>query len=711
MKGLWLTVLTAALAAGLALGAESPDWAALVERAKHPPTLLFTERSLADARTRIEVDPDARAWWKTFRRSVDARRAKPPAIPPVGAQWYHWYACPTCGVRLVGETPRRHVCAKCKTVYSGWPYDDSYYFPVHHAVDQLVHDAAIAWSLTGDRRYAACARDLLLAYAKVYLGYPRHDNSGVTEKNKDAGRAFSQILDESVWLINLVQGYDAISMTLAEEERREIVEKLIRPAADLIHARDVSKRPIRGNHQCWHLSAYALAALVLGDVARLRESMEGLSGCAYQLRTGILADGFWYEGAWGYHFYTMLSLMPYFTALGNLGVPPPVRFKAMFDAPFGVRTPDGHLPALNDSGRVGFAPGSNAVYYEQAWTWWKDPQYARWLAVRPRTTLQAALYGSPLPPKLAPEEPRSVNYPASGVAVLRQKRNYVLMDYGPHGGWHGHYDKLNLLVWGSGEMFAEDPGCVGYGTPVHWGWYRKSLAHNTLSVDGNQAAADGRLLAFDAAGDCPYVLAEAGAIAKGVRVRRGTALKDDIVFDMVEASSDEEHLYEWAFHSRGQLAASVKGRPVALTRPEIVCKNAQDAQRKAPQTDPWSWTTACCEGEHDGSWKAVWTLESGNALALVQRAPAGSLRTATGGAQPPSQSFRLAVNRVRGRTIRFMTVLLLGDQAKTTDVRLEDRTDGFRAMVGDRTYVIRIAPDWSALHHQVIQRTGALQGQ
>ena len=692
-----LGVLSVLLVSSLVF-AESPDWIALIERAKQPPTLLYTEQGLVNIRKRIADDSAAQTWWQKFRKDVDVRLANTPAIPPVGAQWYHWYCCKKCGVHLKGETPTHHVCPKCKVVYSGWPYDDAFYFPVHHKLGVLIRDAAIVWSLTGERRYAERARDLLLAYAKVYRNYPRHDNSGVTEKNTDAGRAFSQILDESVWLIDLLQGYDSISMTLNEVERMEIVENLIRPAADIIYERDNVPHSILGNHQCWHFSAYALAALVMGDATRLRESMTGLSGCRYQLEKGVLADGFWYEGAWGYHFYTMRSLMPYFTALGNLGVQPPARFKMLFDAPFGVQTPDGKLPALNDSGRCGFAAGSNPEFYEQAWTWWRDPRYASWLAARPRDNMYHALYGSPIPEKAPRCEVVSVNYGASGIAVLRQKRNYVLMDYGPHGGWHGHYDKLNLLVWGNGEMFAEDPGCVGYGIPLHWGWYRKSLAHNTLSVDGGQAEVDGKLLAFSASQECPYVLAAAGGIAKGVRVRRGTALKGDLVFDFVEATSEDEHLYEWAFHSRGTLETSVAGTPVALVRPEIVCRGSRDAQLKAPKTDPWSWTTDCREGAHGGDWRATWTLASGNRLALFQRTNAGTLRTAMGGAQPPSQSFRMAVNRLRGRTVRFATVLLLGDAAKTADVQIEDLKDGlgFRAKIGGVGHVYRIADDWSS---------------
>ena len=677
------------------------DYEALVARATNAPTLLFTAAMRDAARTRIAADPAAKAWWTKFRADVDARMAKRPAIPPVGGQWFHWYACPKCGVHLKGETPTRHVCSKCKGVYSGWPYDDAYYFFIHHELGELVRDCGLAGALSGDPKYADTVRRILLGYADAYLTYPRHDNSGPTEKNRDAARAFSQILDESVWLIDLLQGYDAVASEIPAADRARIAERVFRPASDIIHAVDDQPRHILGNHQCWHFSAYALAALVTGDAARLRESMEGLSGCRYQLETGILSDGFWYEGAWGYHFYTASSLMPYFTALNNLGVQPPARFKKMLDAPFGQLTPDWKLPALNDSGRVSFAPGTRPEYYEQAWAWWRDPVYAGWLALKPRTTLHYTLYGEPLPEKGAPLQLESRLYEASGVSVLRNDGNYVLMDHGPHGGWHGHYDKLNLLVWAQGEMFAEDPGCIGYGLPLHWAWYKNSLSHNTLSVDGRQAAADGRLLAFNGTGDVQYVVADAGSIAKGVQVRRAMALRGNLLFDYVVATSADEHLYEWTFHSRGALKTSVPSSPVPLTRPNIVCRKANDAAVLTRNTDPWAWTEDCRDGVHAGTWNAKWSLKSGRSLALFQRSDAGTLRTATGGAHPPSQSLRVAANRVRAKSASFATVMRLDGKGGDAEVELlPSAADGapcFDARIDGRRFVCRIAPDWSSM--------------
>jgi hypothetical protein len=57
---------------------------------------------------------------------------------------------------------------------------------------------------------------------------------------------------------------------------------------------------------------------------------------------------------------------------------------------------------------------------------------------------------------------------------------------------HGHPDKLNFVLSGLGEGIAPDPGTANYGVPIQAGWFRTTLADNTLVVDEkSQQPADG----------------------------------------------------------------------------------------------------------------------------------------------------------------------------------------------------------------------------
>src|SRR5205823_501694 len=104
-------------------------------------------------------------------------------------------------------------------------------------------------------------------------------------------------------------------------------------------------------------------------------------------------------------------------------------------------------------------------------------------------------------------EPASMVYGSTlfgslGYGILRDATKYALMDYGPHGGVHGHYDKLNLILYasppgGKGDEMGGEPVFHFYDNPLHDEWTKVTLAHNTMAVDErSQAATEGRLLLF-----------------------------------------------------------------------------------------------------------------------------------------------------------------------------------------------------------------------
>ena len=243
-------------------------------------------------------------------------------------------------------------------------------------------------------------------------------------------------------------------------------------------------------------------------------------------------------------------------------------------------------------------------------------------------------------------------------------------------------------------MWAEDPGCIGYGNPLHWGWYRSSLAHNTLVVDGrNQQEATGRLLSFGENNGFSYVVAEAGEIAPGVRAVRATALVDDVVLDLVWGESKESHRWEWAFHARGALNVSVAQTSVPTVRPKIDTSSRRTIEREGQASDAWQWTTECREGAHEGTWQATWQKKNGARLGLVQRSIPGTLRTAVGSAQPPPETFRITANRIQGTTAQFETVLTLDGSSEVAFLHepIPANHRGFAVRINNRRYTFVVS--------------------
>ncbi|HEY5909772.1 MAG TPA: heparinase II/III family protein [Verrucomicrobiae bacterium] len=516
------------------------------------PRLLFSQQDLPAIKQR------AAGQFKTYFASVKSQAGdwleREVKLPDRGGQWYHWYSCPMHGARLRTEGPTRHVCPVDQQVFTGYPYDDVVISSEHNRLAGAIRTLGLAYQLTGDARYAARAKEILLAYAAKYESYPLHDIRG--QPKVGGGKVGPQTLDESTWLITVVEGADCIWDTLSGEEQRKVKEGLLTPATGVIRQHKLGIH----NIQCWKNSAVGLTGLLLGDMDLVAESLDGPAGYYSQMAKGVTADGPWFEGAWGYHFYTLSAVLHLTEGAFHSGVnlygP---ELKRMFDAPLAMAMPDLTLPAFNDSHPVDLA--GSAGLYETALARYHDPRY-RLLTARARSKTEAALlHGAPEGGSVPSFQPASHNFTASGNAILASgagsKAAWLCLKYGPHGGGHGHPDKLNFVLYGLGQVIAPDPGTANYGVPIQGGWFRTTLAHNTLTVDEkSQKPAEGRCEAFIATNNFSAVMAEAGPIYDGVEFHRTVALiGTNLVVFLDQVRSEARHVYDLAYHNRGLLPA------------------------------------------------------------------------------------------------------------------------------------------------------------
>jgi hypothetical protein len=173
--------------------------------------------------------------------------------------------------------------------------------------------------------------------------------------------------------------------------------------------------------------------------------------------------------------------------------------KGMFDAPLKFSMPNLHLPAFNDSNEVNLR--GSASTYELAFSRYREQRYVGLLTTGNRQNDFALWFGEGELPAAPAIQWQSGNYQRSGYAILARGKSeqatWLCLKYGPHGGGHGHPDKLNFVLYARGQVIAPDPGTARYGLPVQSGWYRTTLAHNTLTVDEtSQKPSEGKCIAF-----------------------------------------------------------------------------------------------------------------------------------------------------------------------------------------------------------------------
>ncbi len=610
------------VATSLWLGGVWPRAAVEIPPLPPHPRLLLTARDLPVIRERIARQPWAAEHFERLRGQARAWLGREIVLPSRGGQWYHYYSCPKHGARLRTEGPTRHVCPVDQEVFSGYPYDDVYLSTLHNQLAAGVRLLGLVYQLTGEEPLAGKAREILLAYAGRYESYPLHNTKG--EAKIGGGKVGPQTLDEATWLITLVEGADCIWPTLSGAERDTVRDRLLLPATAVIRQHQL---PIH-NIQCWKNSAVGLTGLLLDNRELITEAIDGAYGFQQQMARGISPDGLWYEGAWGYHFYTVSALLHLTEGAFHCGIDLYGKaVKSLFDAPLDFAQPDLHLPPFNDSGTINL-PGQ-AGAYEIAWARYRDPRQAALLQRSQRNTDAALLVGADLPGEPAPWKCQSRNFPASGYAILAQgtgrSATWLCLDYGPHGGGHGHPDKLGFVLYGLGQVLAPDPGTANYGVPIQAGWYRTSLAHNTLTIaETSQKPAEGTCVAFLADPTLGALMATAGPIAQGLAFRRTVALVDGcrlVFIDQVRAET--EHTLDLAVHLAGKLD-TLKGEPLALPNQPGYAYLREAAAQDPAFTKPITITLASgerlrCQMAADGP--ATWITATGAGAHTEDRVP------------------------------------------------------------------------------------------
>ena len=539
------------------------------------PRLLLNAADLAQLRQRIAAESWAKASWNQLQAGAEKCLGQPVELPPRGGNWSHNYVCPTHGARLsqgrkLGPWQWEHVCPVGNHILLGDPakgtldFDGNGIAAAHARLAQQVGEQGLVFQVTGDARHAGKAREILLAYADRYLTYPLHNNQG---KPGPGGRVASQSLTEADWLTAFTQGADLVWATLSAAERAAIADKVLRPG---LQESVLPRRLGIHNIQCHHNSAIGSIGFLLGDEALIARAIDDPKhGYRFQMDKGVLGDGMWTEGASGYHFYTIQGTWALTEAARHCGrdlYGPQLR--RMFDGPLALAMPDLVLPNFNDSGSV--ALRSHADLYELAFARYTNAAYVPLLAGSDRRGRLALLYGTPQLPT-AGKLPTlgSRNSPASGYAILQQGQGsdatWLCLKYGPHGGGHGHPDKNTFVLYARGEILAPDAGTHAYGSPLHGGWDKTTLAHNTLVVDEvSQAPATGKCLAFGTERGVDYAVTEAGPIHPGVRfVRTAALLSSNLVVFVDQVQADQPHTFDLAYHQAGTWEDLPAGQPWA----------------------------------------------------------------------------------------------------------------------------------------------------
>jgi hypothetical protein len=472
-----------------------------------------------------------------------------------------------------------------------------------------IYQAGLLYRITGEQKYADFVRRLLLAYADLCPKLGPHPAAA----NQTAGRLFWQSLNDSVWLVHAAQGYDAVRDVVPAQDRQVIDEKVFRVMAKFLSDDSPEVFNRIHNHATWANAAVGMTGYVLRDRELVDKALLGLdqtgkAGFLKQLDLLFSPDGYYTEGPY-YQRYALLPFVIFAQAIQNNQPERKIfeyRDSIVLKA---IRTTlqltyDGYFFPLNDA-MPDKSLKTDELYQAVATAYQVtgDPallSIAQWqgrvvLAPEGFAVARDIVAGKAKPFPFASQLLRDGPQGDQGaLAILRAPSQTLVMKNTAQGMGHGHFDKLNWLLYDNGNAIVTDYGSArflniqakegGRYLRENESWAKQTIAHNTLVVnershfDGNLKTAEQnapKQLFFAGQGATQLSTAEMSHAYPGVTFRRTLAqltipgYESPLIIDVLRGKSESPAQFDLPLHYSGHLIdvamtvkSNVAARPV-----------------------------------------------------------------------------------------------------------------------------------------------------
>ena len=528
------------------------------------PSLMLTKANVAAVRKGVTTYPLLRQSYQTVKNAADKALASPIVVP-----------IPKDGGG--GYTHEQH-----KKNYSN------------------MLNAATAYQISGEKKYADYVKNVLLNYASQYEKWPLHPKR---KSEDDGGRIFWQSLNDFVWQIYTIQAYDLVYDGLPAADRKTIEEKLFVPILKFFTEDRYDVFNKIHNHGTWNLAAVGITGYVLNkkeyvETAINGSKKDGKTGYLAQINQLFSPDGYYMEGPY-YQRYALLPFVLFAKAINNYEPSRKIfdyRDKLLSKA---IQTSlqtsytDKTFFPINDAIKdktyesIELVYGVNLAYADI------KPEVDLLDIARQQNRVIVSDAGLKVAADLAAGKTVPFKYQTlfikdgakgedGGLGILRSGPNTdqqaVVMKAASQGMGHGHFDRLGLLFYDNTTEIFPDYGAArflnidtknggGY-LPENNTFAKQTVAHNALVVDqtshfnakvGPADKTSPSLLYFSSQPNLKVVSAkEANAYADVTMIRTSALVKVDglekpLLIDVVQAQSAKSHQYDLTFWYKGQL--------------------------------------------------------------------------------------------------------------------------------------------------------------
>ena len=461
-------------------------------------------------------------------------------------------------------------------------------------------NCGIAYQISGDKKYADYVKSMLLNYASQYQAWPIHPKS---KDKEDGGRIFWQSLNDFVWQIYAIQGYDLVYETLSKEDKATIEGELFIPILKFFTEDRKGIFDQIHNHGTWNLAAVGITGYVINqpkyvEMAIKGSKLDGKTGYLAQMNQLFSPDGYYMEGPY-YQRYALLPFILFAKAIQNYepnrniyAYRNQLLSKAIQTSLQSSYTNKLFFP-INDAIKDKSYESVELIYgLDLAYADIKPEADLLDIATKQNKVIVSDA-GLKVAKAIAEGKAKPFNYISQwltdggkgdegGLGILRYGSNEdqqcLVLKATSQGMGHGHFDRLNMIFYDhNGEIFSDygsarflniDTKGGGKYLPENDSWAKQTVAHNTLVVDQTSnfnsklnaaQATHPDLIYFKSDTDLQVMSAKEENAYPGVKLIRTSVLlkveesNKPLLIDVFQAQSESMHQYDLPFWYQGQL--------------------------------------------------------------------------------------------------------------------------------------------------------------
>lgn len=508
-----------------------------------------------------------------IQKEVDEFASEFHDTPKARSQWGHSYFCDYDGGRLIFDIhkPHIHKCEVCGKEFKSDLYDGVWVYFYRNQAILTIWKAAGVYAYTKDKKYLEIIKTIMGFYADNYTKFDIHNKEKEVFDSYETmkwgcGRILPQGLNESIITIRMIEALEIVKNDIGKDFLDYVYDKLfkeifllLKPQVNQIH-----------NIRCWNNCAIGLIGLFFQDEEMIEYAFEGPYNIRRQIREGVTADGFWYEGSIHYNFFTLEGIAPLmlFSELYgyDFGKEEKEKVKHMFISAYHYAFNNHYFPNPNDGWPSINLKTYSYIYHMATKVYGEDSEIGNILKniennSLPRTPLplskpyyinneiayERLLLNTDLDlTKYTVLPLETKNFPMSNFAILRDGGMNAFVKYGLNGPSHAHPDLINLEIMYKNHRISRDLSNPGYVARLCNEWHRTSLAHNTVIRNGQNimSTKPGTTLEYSH----NHIYCEAKDTYPGVDYRRDVLISSNSLTDRFEVKALEEATFDYVFH-------------------------------------------------------------------------------------------------------------------------------------------------------------------